>query len=500
MNNPLQASGTLLSYSIQPGQVFVATSTTLTLTIRNPDAGPPVDFKGGPGGDEIDITIPHGAGADALASTLNFTGQSQTSGFTCARLAGSDAFAVRPVGSGVTRLLPGKTIVVEFTGVTINAVPSTAGQSAQVAIEEFIGDTDASTTVGVSKLPQQLAVVAWLVDYTVGLGQQTKLMWQSFGGTMVTVHGYDDDVIDKSCPDPKPGKRCFPVTGSPPYSGYTEVGVPKDQPARTYTVVVSTGDGKHEQQEVTLTQHKPVITALGAGSSYSPPAGPVGAMDPVGLRWATLYAARAFLQTPAQGTPTRVELNPVEDTTVVPGRDVTDGWQPGDVVPATADYVLTATGYGPQAVETVSYTLEPVSIAYFKYQQMKDGTLSGFTWMTDPPDWPAVEIQVSTAPYTFTVRQPGGGSVTAYLGPNTTQPQVQYFGAAAGEGGQYVLTWVTANVASLVLGPVGYDVPAGDVAKGSYTVEPDGPTTYVLTATPTGGGQPVTSTLVVDPS
>lgn len=500
MSDPLQIVTTLLRYSIQPAQVFVETSTTLTLTILNPLGAPPVSFKGGAGGDEIDVTIPYGAGADALAASLNFTAQSATGGFTCARQAGSDAFAVRPVGFGTTTLRPGESIVVEFTGVTINGTPSPAGQPAQVAVQEYIGDADGATTVAVSKLAQQLAVVAWPRDYTVGLGEQTRLMWQSFGGTMVTVYGFQDGFIDPACAIAEPGKRCFPVLGKPPHPGHVQVGVPANQAQWKYTVVVSVDSGQHEQQEVTINQHAPVITGLGAAPSLEPPSGPIGAMDPVDLQWSTVFAARAYLQTPAQGSPTRVQPNPTEPITVVPGKDVTAGWQPGGSVPGTAAYVLTATGFAPQDVRTVPYTLKPVSIAYFKYRdRAQDGTLSGFSWLTDPPDWPAVEIQVSTAPYTFTVRQPGGGSMTAYLGPGTTQPQVQYFDAAAGEGGEYVLTWVTANVASLVLAPEGYTVPPGDVAKGSYTVKPDGPRTYVLTATPGGGGQAITSTLVVTP-
>jgi hypothetical protein len=275
--------------------------------------------------------------------------------------------------------------------------------------------------------------------------------------------------------------------------------VPAGESQRQYTVRVNAGQ-KQAQDEVTVSLHAPVVTVFGAGDAKktAPPAR-VAALDPVMLYWRTEFAAQAYLQTPAQGTPRQVSPGPAGSVEVVPGNDLTANWVPGDSIPATADYTLTAVGYAAPATATVSLALEPVGIAYFKYQNREaDGTLSGFTWRTDPPDWTAVEIQVSTDPYTFTVHQPGGGSVVAYLGAGAPQPQVQYFKATPGEGGAYVLDWVTRNVASLTLAPDAYTVPAADVAQGTRTVTPAGRTRYVLTAT-SSTGEVVTSTLVVDP-
>jgi len=135
---------------------------------------------------------------------------------------------------------------------------------------------------------------------------------------------------------------------------------------------------------------------------------------------------------------------------------------------------LRVSGFDRPAEQTISFPLGPVGAAYFKYEKM---ALSDPIFAVNPRGWPAVQKVVVFGP---------GDSVN---------PQVQFFDAVAGQG-KKTLRWVTANVTSLRLDPGGHQIPAAQIAKGSYDVTLTQTTKYVLWAT-AANGVVITSSLLV---
>lgn len=476
----------ILEYSIKPDEVYISLPASLMLIIENPINNLPVIFKGGRQGDEIDITFPAPPahpGAGALTDKIDFSGRSQTDGFTVGRAASGNYFAVKPVGSG-RELSPGEAIRIKFNPVTIN--PTTGNP--KVKIDEFIGSNQASTKVEISKVPCELSISAWLDPYIVGLKQQSTLYWLSFGGTSVEVAGFADGT----------GSRDFPVRGNPPYSDNTPVIVPSTiESQRTYTLKVTTNDGQHRETDVTLTQHAPTITAF---SPDPPPQGPVGATEQINLNWKTLYAIRAYLRTPRGGQDQRVHPHPSAPRPVQPGFDALAAAADWQLIPKKVAYTLLATGYDKPVSRDIHIELDTVKILWLKFgHKDADGNLSGIKFRMDPPDWHAVELTSSDPRLTTLVlHQPGGTKIDMWLGAGDTEhPQVQYFEADRKDDDQWTLTWVTANLASLVLNPGGYKVPEDQITEGSYDITPANKTEYVLEATGKNR-ETITSTLYVE--
>lgn len=472
---------TLLSYSISPDRAFVSLQTTFTLTVTNPLGADPVTLTGGRRGDQITVTFPcppAQSGADALVDSIDFTAQSGSPQFTAGQSTSQDStFVIAPVGTQV--LQPGSSFQVVFSPVTVNG---TTG-SPRLTVTEYFAAGQNATQLTVTKEPQQLAIIAWASPYVVGLGQPATLYWQSFAGTSVTVYGFSGGT----------GSKTFPVQGEPPYPGNDAVTVPADQAQWTFTLQVNTNSGEHAKDEVTLTQHAPLIQSM----TPAQPAVAVAPAESVPLSWATLYAARCTLQSDG-GSARKVPANPLNPMIVVPGKDAVQSAPTRQQIPASITYTLTAQGFGKPAAVSRRFDIGPAALLYFKYAQCDaGGRLSGLSYQVDPPDWPCQLMPVGDGGV-LTVYQPGGGSIVAYLGGGDTRhPQVQYFSATSGSGG-VVLNWVTANVTTLRLDPPGTDIAAGDIAKGSLTVQPSGPTSYVLTAT-AASGERITSTLAVHP-
>jgi hypothetical protein len=488
---PATQTAALLTYRIEPHQVFVGTTTSLTLELRN-DTARTVTFGLD---DAVEATFPAGEGERALSRVVDYQPRALTDGFTATRVEGTGTYRVRAAGFEARDLLPGHSVLVRFDGVKVNGVRG----GVPVAVLEQLEEVGESS-VTVEKIPQELNVVAWLEEPVVGLGEETRLHWRSFGGTRVVVFAFADGEVDAKCPegDRRPGYRCFPVEGEgPPYSGSTDVVVPDPtQEEKTYTVQVRAG-ADHREARVTLTQHKPEITGFGAAPGMVKPTEPIGAMDEVPLKWTTIYGRRAYLRTPTDSAGRQVALNPAAPRPVTPGLDAYRAAPDPGRIPATAEYVLSVTGFRQPAEARLSYQLKPVRALFFKYGRLDGETLSDPVWEVDPKGWPAVEVVMSTPPFTLTVYGPGETRQVLYLGGgDAVHPQVQYFGATAGEGGKKTLRWVSANATALRLEPPGYDVPAGQVAKGTYEVTPTQTTDYVLRAT-AANGETVTSTLRV---
>lgn len=475
-------SGTLLQYVINPPQVFVGTTTDLTLVITNPlNSGNTVTLRPGAQGDMIEVTF---TGPQAVTGDFNFGAQSQTQGFAAGSSSpGSGVFNVQP--TTVQNLAPGQSVKVLFPAVVIN------GQTgpAQVKVEEFIGESDQQSVVAVQRVAQELRVISWMDPGIVGLGQTSTLRWISFSGTRVKVSGFMGGT----------GEKTFDVHGDPPYPDSTPVGVPDGEGFRPYTLTVYSNDGQHANHQSTVYLNKPLINSF-VGDPAAP--GPIKTSQAVQLNWSTIFGQYAYLNTPTANIP--VDVNPSSPVRVVPGDDAyaaSNGAQISDVV----TYELWVGGYNQPASRPVKYNLSPVKVVYFKYGVKDPGTgkLSRMISKLDPPRWPGINIHgVSNDLFKMVVKQPGGNDTVWWLGAgDTTHPQVQFFDAAAGAGGKFTLSWVTANLKSLTLGwndgsPQSYPVPADQVASGSYEVTPQRATEYTLTATGTNG-EVVTSTLTV---
>ena len=485
-------SDPLLKYLVRPDRVFAGTNTSLTLEIRN-DTPSSISFGRN---DYVVATFPAGEGATDLAAVVNFTPVSQTANFTAERESGTNNYKVRVSGFQARTIVPGGSVVVRFDGVKVNA----AIGDVTVPILEHLGTAEARDGVKLSKIAKTLAVVAWLERSVVGQGETTRLNWQSSGATRVVISGFADSVVDPNCSGQfaQAGYRCFRVEGDPPYPGSMEVGIGRQADAQwRYTLTARSDTGGSSPVEVTLTQHKPEIAGFGVGAEMVRPTAPVAAMAEVPLLWGTVYGRRAWLVTPTNSVGTPVALNPAAALTVTPGLDALHAAVSPRQIPATADYTLRVSGFERPAEQTVSFQLGPVGATYFKYEKMDNqGKLSDPIFAVNPRGWPAVQKVVSTPPYTLTVFGPGGAVQVLYLGPgDSVNPQVQFFDAVAGQG-KKTLRWVTANVTSLRLDPGGYQVPAAQIAKGSYDVTPTQTTEYVLWAT-AANGVVVTSSLLV---
>ncbi len=474
---------TLLSYQFQPSQVFIATTTNLQLIITNPVGGQAVNFTGGPQGDEIDIYFPVGSGNTDLVNSITFGSSSQTAGFTCSQVQGDVYFAIRAPQN--TTLQPGQTIVITFTNVVINGQTGNPPSAATINISEFIGSSDGTGTTSITKLTQALNVIAWLDPLVVGKRQYATLYWQSMGGTKVVVAGFGNGT----------GSKDFPVQGDPPYPGNCQVNVPSDtDPQRTYTIRVYTSDNQHTETQVTLTQMPPLITSFNSDI----PQGTISVAQPVQLSWTDLYATTTYLQLANGDTLT----NPISPLTVNPGQEIASLYQPGSgtQLPGSAQYILTLMGFQKQASQQMTWQLQPVGLAYFKFGTMDNGgNLSGVMFRTDPEEWAPVSADLSNPNLNiFTIHQPGQPNSVYYLGSgDTTHPQIQYFNAEKKTAGQYELKWVTANLTSLVLNPGNTIIPAGQIVRGTMTIDNiTAPVLYTFTGT-AASGETIVSQLLV---
>jgi len=182
--------------------------------------------------------------------------------------------------------------------------------------------------------------------------------------------------------------------------------------------------------------------------------------------------------------------------TVNPGDDLQKAYRLNyGQMPDQVDYIITANGYKKAAVGLVSFKIKPVTLLYFKYQN-KDGT--GLVFQTDPSTQKYKAFKLETVSdgslSTFTLYQPGMKQDVYYLGTaDTTHPQIRYFEATA-NGGKFDLTWLSANLKTLVLNPGNINIAEADIASGTHTV--DNPGTYTLTGT-TADGLSVNSVLEV---
>ncbi|MEM8849465.1 MAG: hypothetical protein AAGE03_05450 [Pseudomonadota bacterium] len=465
-----------LHYAVAPAQVLAGATQTLTLTATAPADGDPVTFQPGPKGDQITLTIPappQVTGAGALTDAVTFSAQSKTDGFLAAPEPGNgNAFIIKPT-IPVT-LSPGQRIEVALDQVPISTTPG----KADLGIQEFIGPDDDTTTVSVTKDKPPISITAWFEQPIVGKSETAILRWLSNGGTIVTVTGLNTGN----------GQQSFPVSGkTPPFPGMLAI-TPDAPGPMPLTLTVRTSDGsKRQTTTVVLDVRAPYL----AKSAATPAAGAkIPADAVVSLDWTILYARSATLTPPSGVGPILVPRDTLRPMKVVPGADALSGAPSFDAIPASASYDLIGSGFGPGVRTTISYEIEPVSLAYFKYQHKdSNGKLSQPGFAVLPNAWQG-KREFLTDVMTFILYQPGGGSQTFYLGDaDKTHPQIQYFAPTApASGGQVTVEWVTANLDTLTLDPGGHAIAAADIASGSMAVPVPATGTVTLTGSSKSGG------------
>lgn len=473
----LEADATLLSYAAEPTQAFADQQQDLIVTITNPVTAKAVTFNPGPQGEAIYITFP-----ETLARSANFNAQSQTNGFYVAGVAGQDrTFSVTSLLT--IDLKPGDSIVAQFKQVPI--VPDTG--DTEILIEEFIGSGDEKTSIPFTVISPKPSITAYADPNQAGYKEPVRIHWDAFKADSVTIEGLEE------------GKKTFKNTkGDVLFSGdYTTILTKKEDLDLTLTAVSDKGDSN--PTHVTVSAKAPVIHAF-QPTTHEPDPLPLDAV--VSLTWRSEFALATIFTSPDGNGPALVPPVALGSPIAVnPGKDAALGAASLDEIPATAEYSLVATGFDPQASGDVSFTLGQPSLVYFKYlNKADDDTLSGMSWQIDPTSWDSVGRQLIVNPTGLNILKifkPGGGHLTYYLGSgDTTHPQIQYFNADKVEGGQVTISWVTANLSTLVLNPGDISIDAADIPSGSKTVQLPSDKRLTLTGTSASGDQ-VPSILVV---
>ncbi len=455
------ADKTLLNYSFQPPSVFISTEVDLTLSIQNPANGDPITFKGGANGDQISIVFPIGNGATDLVTELNFETRSPA-GFNVAKSTSGEFYTIKFTNNS-TRLQPGETATVTFLKVKVNDTCVNPASTAVITIKEYIRGVQLVGTTEIIKQPNnKLGISAWLDPAIVGLGQTSTLFWQSVGGTSVEVFPFAT------------GKKKFPVEGPPPSPGNCTVDVPSTtESQRMYTLQVFTSDNTKEQTIVTLTQNPPLITAFTADKS-----GSIKVDDTLELDWFFLWGTDWMIDSNSG-----LELfNPNAPVKVNPGKEILESYKGNYAnLPSSIYYTLTVNGFKEPTSKKISINLLPVQLGYFKYA---NNNLTGVTWKLNPESWKGYTVKtISENVVQLAVYQPGGRTDLYFLGSGDTHPQIQYFSFVKGANNSVEFSWVTANLASLVLTPGGYSILGTNIASGKKTVTVTATTVFTLTGT-----------------
>ncbi|MBV8256153.1 MAG: hypothetical protein JO154_26400 [Chitinophaga sp.] len=485
-------------YAFQPSDIFTNSVVDLHLYVTNNTADT-IQYEGGPDSDEIHINFPAGSGPTDLVVDTSFTSKSETQYFSCGKSGSNNDFVITAT---MTVPIPkGGQIHIVFQQVPINA----AGGTASIGITEYLGSADpASGSKEIIKtVPASLSIMAYLQQQVVGLNQTTTLTWYSTGATRVVVTGFATGSR----------QRAFPVKGDkPPYKGDCIVDIAADKDSTPYTLIAYNGNGNTDpsaQIQVTLYHGYAIINSFEAYKSDKLNqdnrigTDPLSVDQSVTLYWYLTYASGSQLKPP--GRPLN---NPITPRQVTPGMDLVKAFQ-GNYgnMDSSAKYQLTAFGFEDQnPTQTLTFNLKPVGIAYFKF---KDPGLTQVIWDTDPTGWPAMEVNMSNQPYTFTIYQPGGTQSVYYLGGNdTTHPQIKYFDYTKATGDQYKLTWITANLTSLTLNPGNITITGDQITNGSQTLKLEA-AQYRLTGKAADGSTidsilnvpyTVVNTEIVDPS
>ncbi len=465
----LTDTSTVFDYRVAPPAAFLNTTTNIVITATN-NSAENISFTDS---DEIQITFP-----STMVSSQDFSGSTPAqSGYTVNKTVGGDSFSVTVSFNAVT-VEPGDALTITFSQVPISA---TAGDTA-VGIVEKMNGQEKNTSLDFTIKAQGLGIIAWLDKLIVGQSEPTQLNWLSSGGIKVVISGFPtgDGTVER------------PVEHDPPEVQSTTVYVPKSDTVaqRNYTATVYSSSN-HVDQIVTLQQNPPIINSY---TSTPPATEAIAVNKSVELSWHTQFASSVILTTPT--IPNERQNIPANPLTLTPGSDLFSAFRLNyGQLPKQAEYIITANGFKQADVEKLAFTIKPATFLYFKFAN-KDGT--GLTFQTNPSTQVYIAWELNTVSNgslsTFTLYQPGMIQEVYYLGSgDTTHPQIQYFEAPENSG-KFDLTWITANLDSLVLNPGNITIPTADIASGTHTVDSAG--TYTLTGT-TAAGLSVNSVLEV---
>ena len=308
-----------LDYSFLPNSVFVNSEGDLKLVIENPITSESVEFKAGRGGDSISVNFPVGDGDNDLVTSLDFGVGDVTSPFTCT-LVGGD-FVITSTQDVV--LDPGESISVQFIQVPVNA---STGDAA-VQINEYVGTGSGSTSLTITKIPEELGVIVWLDPLIVGLNQESTLQFKSAASTKVVISGYPV----------APGEKTFET---PPYSGSDKVVVGSNVNAQqTYIATAWAGSDQSKPESITLTQVPPVITVMDPSEEQTVEAG-----EEVVITWRSMYGVGSTMKWLESQ-----KINPTSPLNTTPGNELTKIYNisnhNADFMPDTVTYTLTVDGF-----------------------------------------------------------------------------------------------------------------------------------------------------------
>ncbi|MEM1204511.1 MAG: hypothetical protein AAGN66_14865 [Acidobacteriota bacterium] len=488
----------LLEYTFKPPAVFAGQTVDFELVISNPLGGDPVVFAGGrpQDADQLQIDVAT-TGEEVLTDSLDFTAAVTAqpelpdppgSSVPFSVILVGTSFFVKPQGtdsSSTSTLRPGQSLTVTFANLKVDPLPGTGA----IEITQLIGvGTTPTGTLRVEKKPQEPGIVAWFDEPLIAGGATGTLRWTARGGTSLDVKGFPYG----------PGSKTFPLDGPPPVSGDTPASILESSSSQTYTLdVVQPGSGTVASVQRTLQFHPPFIS-LFAPTRPLPLRLP--AKDPVELQYATAFTATARLVTPIQAQPLPNPSN--GSVTLVPGDDAYRIGGNTTNIPGTVNYTLEAQGYLNPALRTLSVSLAPIEVLYFKFLQDDDGVLSRAQALLAPETWRGQQIETEGSDLlVLTVWGPGGQRVQRFLGDgDTVHPQIQYFEIDAVDGDAVEVSWVTANLTKLVLDPGGIEIPLADIPRAQgFRVDLGGADRIVLTGT-AASGETAPSVLPIQPA
>ncbi|NTX31789.1 hypothetical protein HT746_32560 [Burkholderia pyrrocinia] len=436
--SPRETSTTLLAYDVAPTQVPTGSTAELAFAAINRGTSPVTFTRAN--SDSVTITLP--ATLTTALSAVGYRSLSPDWGINA--LSGSPgSFLVRPLLASVT-LAPGQGFGVQLNNIQVDGK---TGTTADVEIDESVGDAYGSTELPVTIGGPQLSISALASPTTVTLNQPSTIAFTAIGGAYVEL---------------MPGGQRQTCTGDV-YQGLFQV-VPQP-PSTQYTLTVYDNASGHASTDVTVQVGRVAVLDFG-------PAGlDVGFDDTVTLTWRSQYATRATL------TPQTITQVPVQGSRAV---------QPGQLAPDNASeitFTLTLQGYGGPVQRQLPVRLKPMSILYFGLPP--DSAFAQFQILNgrgaaeqNPPPLPPQPPLI----WRLTATGPGGPEVR-YIGPGPWL-ECQYFvvdNQTVPPGAKVTFSWQTLNATTAKLN--GQAVPLrldGTTGTGSTQVTVDRTTTYVL--------------------
>ncbi len=446
---------TTYKYQFQPDTLIIGATAAPTLIITNPSP----QTSGGSGTQTIYVSLPVGNDANDITNTLggvSYTPSDNT--WLATSYPNSNPPYLKLVGPALDPL---KSLAIYIQNLQVS---DKVGTAAFAITEDFSGG---STAVTITKTAAPLNIDQFYASpITVTQGDTTTLNWTVEGGSYVLIN---------------PGNIRRSVTGKGKFTD--SVAIPVQAPSTTYTLQLYTDD-RQFKQTLAVAYVGSVQASLSASDT-----GPIDTDTPITLSWTSTYAIAPLRLAPPYG-PVPVDLN--SSRQVTPG-DYLSGNQ------SSVTFTLQAMGYNGPVSPTVTVTLNPVRIRWFRYTDASKTQVTSSV-VNPAPGSPSVSSQGGDQVLTAYGPHAGSGPLKAYLGPGThLQVQLMDVSPSPAKPGETVtVTYETLNAETATLATSLRGTPTQvplDTAKqtGATTITaPDGDTTLVLTVT-SNGQNPVTS-------